>query len=73
MPTTAGTYTTAIDAGDGTYSAEDLLTWTVAPHIAITVPANQNSAIGDSVSVTVSATDVRRPPSASAPRVSQPA
>ena len=58
-PTTAGVYATAINAGDGTYSVQDLFSWTVAPHIAITVPADQNNAIGDTVSgVTVSATDV---------------
>jgi hypothetical protein len=57
-PTTAGVTTTAIKVGDGTYSAQDLLTWTVTPHIAVTVPANQTSAVGDAVSVSVSATDV---------------
>ena len=54
----AGVYNTVIDASDGTYAAQIQFAWTVTPHIAITVPTTPNNAIGDTVSVAVSATDV---------------
>jgi uncharacterized repeat protein (TIGR01451 family) len=50
-----GPYSVTITAGDGTYSASTTFTWTINSPITITTPADQTSAEGASVSLTVSA------------------
>ena len=52
-----GPYSVTIIAGDGTYSAETTFNWTINNAITITVPDDQTNNEGDSVSLTISASD----------------
>ena len=56
--TTSSTpYTVTATATDGTYSASATFTWTVKSAVVVTPPADQTSTEGDTVSVSVAATD----------------
>ncbi|HKI33735.1 MAG TPA: putative Ig domain-containing protein [Gemmataceae bacterium] len=57
--TAAGPYGVTIVAGDGTYSSTQTFNWTVNSPITITPPATQTNNEGDSVSLSVSASDSR--------------
>jgi hypothetical protein len=54
---TGSPYTLTISATDGTNSASPTFTWRVAQRVAITAPVNQTNAVGDVVSLAVTATD----------------
>jgi hypothetical protein len=52
-----GPYTVTVQAASGSYSAEQTFAWTISSPIAITTPASQTSSEGDTVSLSISATD----------------
>ncbi len=52
-----GPYTVTVEAGDGTYSISQSFTWNVINPVAITVPADQTNNEGDTVALTIRATD----------------
>jgi len=53
----AGTYTVTVIAGDSTYSASQTFDWGPGSPVTITSPGNQTNTEGDSVSLTISASD----------------
>src|SRR5205807_107485 len=53
----AGPYTVTLVANDGTYSAAKTFDWTVTSPVTITAPADQTNVEGDTVSLSVSASD----------------
>ena len=50
-------YTVTIEANDGTYSAEQTFNWTINSPVTITTPADQTNNEGDTVSLSISASD----------------
>ena len=52
-----GPYTVTVTAGDGTYSAVVTFTWTINGPVTITLPPDQTNVEGDTVSLTISASD----------------
>ena len=52
-----GPYTVTVVAGDGTYSGSQTFTWNVNSPISLTIPADQTNNEGDTVSLSLSATD----------------
>ena len=52
-----GPYNVTVEAGDGTYSTSQTFTWNVSSPVAITVPADQTNNEGDTVALTITATD----------------
>ncbi len=52
-----GPYTVTVFANDGTYSASQTFTWNVNSPITLTLPGDQTNLEGDTVSLTLSATD----------------
>ncbi len=52
-----GPYSVTILATDGTYSSSEVFTWNVNSPVALAIPDDQTNNVGDSVSLTLSATD----------------
>jgi hypothetical protein len=61
-----GPYSVTIVAGDGTYSTSQTFNWNINSPITITTPADQTNNDGDTVSLTISATDSSSTPTYSA-------
>ena len=53
----SGPYTVTVTANDGTYSAEVTFTWTINGPVSIVLPPDQTNIEGDTVSLSVSASD----------------
>jgi hypothetical protein len=54
---TSSPYTVTLTATDGTNSNSSTFTWRVSPRVSVTAPNNQTNAVGDVVSLPVTATD----------------
>ncbi len=57
-----GPYSVTVLATDGTYSSSEVFTWNVNSPVSLAIPDDQTNNVGDSVSLTLSATDTSGTP-----------